>query len=125
MNTTWQIGILIVLAVLAANLPFANQRILLVGPQRSSKPLFWRLIELVVLYFVVGGIGLAMQVNFALQQVGLPIRFVLRHPTTLVCQHHPPGHQPGDQQHRQHDQRGEDQDGPRQARGRLAAATRQ
>lgn len=61
MSTSTQIVILVLLALLAANLPFANQRILLVGPQRSSKPLFWRLIELVALYFVVGGIGLALE----------------------------------------------------------------
>jgi hypothetical protein len=61
MSTSSQIVILVLLALLAANLPFANQRILLVGPQRSSKPLFWRLIELVALYFVVGGIGLAIE----------------------------------------------------------------
>jgi len=61
MSTSSQIVILVLLALLAANLPFANQRILLVGPQRSSKPLFWRLIELVALYFVVGGIGLALE----------------------------------------------------------------
>jgi hypothetical protein len=61
MSTSTQIVFLVLLALLAANLPFANQRILLVGPQRSSKPLFWRLIELVVLYFVVGGIGLALE----------------------------------------------------------------
>jgi hypothetical protein len=61
MSTSVQIGFLVVLAVLAANLPFANQRILMVGPQRSSKPLFWRLAELVLLYFVVGGLGLALE----------------------------------------------------------------
>jgi hypothetical protein len=61
MSTSVQIGFLVVLAVLAANLPFANQRILMVGPQRSSKPLFWRLAELVFLYFVVGGLGLALE----------------------------------------------------------------
>ncbi|WP_090045898.1 DUF2818 family protein [Limnohabitans sp. 2KL-27] len=61
MSTSTQIAFLVLLALLAANLPFANQRILLVGPQRSSKPLFWRLIELVALYFVVGGIGLALE----------------------------------------------------------------
>jgi hypothetical protein len=61
MSTSTQIVFLVLLALLAANLPFANQRILLVGPQRSSKPLFWRLVELVVLYFVVGGIGLAIE----------------------------------------------------------------
>ncbi len=61
MSTSTQIAFLVLLALLAANLPFANQRILLVGPLRSSKPLFWRLIELVALYFVVGGIGLALE----------------------------------------------------------------
>ncbi len=61
MSTSTQIIMLVLLALLAANLPFANQRILLLGPQRSSKPLFWRLVELVVLYFVVGGIGLAIE----------------------------------------------------------------
>jgi hypothetical protein len=61
MSVSAQIGFLVVLALLAANLPFANQRIFLVGPQRSSKPLHWRLAELVVLYFVVGGIGLALE----------------------------------------------------------------
>ncbi len=61
MSTSTQIGLLILLALLAANMPFFNQRILLLGPQRVSKPLFWRLMELVVLYFVVGGVGLALE----------------------------------------------------------------
>ena len=63
MSTSAQIGFLVVLALLAANLPFANQRILMVGPQRISKPLVWRLVELVALYFVVGGVGLALESN--------------------------------------------------------------
>jgi hypothetical protein len=61
MSTSSQIVMLVLLALLAANLPFANQRILLLGPQRESKPLGWRLAELVVLYFVVGGVGLALE----------------------------------------------------------------
>ena len=61
MSSTEQIGLLIVLALLAANLPFANQRILMVGPQRPSKSLGWRLAELVGLYFVVGAVGLALE----------------------------------------------------------------
>lgn len=61
MNTTWQIGLLILLAVLAANLPFANQRILLLGPLRSTKGLAIRLAELLLLYFVVGAVGLAFE----------------------------------------------------------------
>jgi hypothetical protein len=61
MTASWSIGLLIALAVLAANLPFANQRILLVGPFRSTKSLAIRLAELVLLYFVVGAVGLALE----------------------------------------------------------------
>lgn len=61
MSTSTQIALLILLALVAANIPFFNQRIMLVGPQRLSKPLLWRLIELLVLYFVVGGVGLALE----------------------------------------------------------------
>lgn len=61
MSMSSQIVVLVLLALLAANLPFANQRILVLGPQRESKPLGWRLAELVVLYFVVGGVGLALE----------------------------------------------------------------
>lgn len=57
----WQIGLLIALALLAANLPFANQRILLLGPTRISKSLAIRLVELVLLYFVVGAVGLVLE----------------------------------------------------------------
>ena len=61
MTASWSIGLLIALAVLAANLPFANQRILLVGPFRSTKSLAIRLAELGLLYFVVGAVGLALE----------------------------------------------------------------
>jgi hypothetical protein len=61
MNTSTQITALILLALVAANVPFINQRVLLLGPQRLSKPLAWRLAELVLLYFVVGGVGLALE----------------------------------------------------------------
>jgi hypothetical protein len=61
MNTSTQIVALILLALVAANVPFINQRVLLLGPQRLTKPLVWRLAELVLLYFVVGGVGLALE----------------------------------------------------------------
>lgn len=61
MSTSAPIAVLILLALLAANLPFVNQRIFCLGPQRAPKPLWWRLMELVVLYFVVGGVGLALE----------------------------------------------------------------
>lgn len=61
MNTSTQIVALILLALVAANVPFINQRVLLLGPQRLTKPLVWRLAELVFLYFLVGSVGLAME----------------------------------------------------------------
>ncbi len=63
MSQTLQITVLILLALLAANLPFVNQRLLVLGPVRQPKSLAWRLLELVLLYFVVGGIGLALENN--------------------------------------------------------------
>lgn len=61
MSQSVQISVLLVLALLAANLPFLNQRLLLVGRARAHKSLGWRLLELVLLYFLVGGVGLAME----------------------------------------------------------------
>ena len=61
MSQSLQIGVLILLALLAANLPFVTHRILLIGPRRDPKPLSWRLMELVVLYFLVGGLGLLLE----------------------------------------------------------------
>ena len=43
MSQPLQIGVLIALAVLAANLPFASQRLFLLGPVRQPKGLAWRL----------------------------------------------------------------------------------
>lgn len=61
MSVSVQVGVLVLLALLAANLPFANQRVLAVGPLRAGKSLPWRLLELVLLYFLVGGLGLALE----------------------------------------------------------------
>jgi hypothetical protein len=61
MSLSLQIGVLVLLALLAANLPFMSQRVLLLGPRRAAKALGWRLLELVLLYFVVGAVGLALE----------------------------------------------------------------
>lgn len=45
------------LALVLANLPFANQRLFGVVARGNTKPGFLRLIELLVLYFVVGIAG--------------------------------------------------------------------
>ncbi|MBA4255130.1 MAG: DUF2818 domain-containing protein [Polaromonas sp.] len=51
----------IVLAVLGANLPFFTDRWLAVLPSAKPKTLGNRLVELVVLYLVVGGIALLLE----------------------------------------------------------------
>ena len=48
-------------AALAANLPFMTQRLLAVWPLPNGKGLAVRLGELVVLYFLVGILGLALE----------------------------------------------------------------
>ena len=54
--------ILLLIALFAANLPFLLERIFfIVKPREGSKNLAWRLLELVVLYFIVGGIGLLLE----------------------------------------------------------------
>ncbi len=53
-NTT----LLLALALFAANLPFFNERVFFVRRPRSGrKALGWRFLELVVLYFLVGGVA--------------------------------------------------------------------
>lgn len=61
MSMSLQIGLLILLALVAANLPFLSQRLFWLGPQRSSKSLAWRLLELVLMYLLVGGAGIALE----------------------------------------------------------------
>lgn len=51
-------SLLLILAFIAANLPFLIERIFfVVKPASGSKALGWRLLELVVLFFAVGGVA--------------------------------------------------------------------
>lgn len=62
MTQTGFIWLVIVLALVAANLPFVNDRWLVVGPHAGGhKSFFARAIELLALYFVVGAFALALE----------------------------------------------------------------
>jgi len=61
LSQRFTIWFVIALALFAANWPFLTQRSWLVGPHRVSKPLLLRLLELAVLYFVVGGVALFLE----------------------------------------------------------------
>lgn len=51
-------ALVILLALLAANLPFFNQRLFAFAPIKYAvKPLWLRLVEMIAGYFVVGAIG--------------------------------------------------------------------
>ncbi|GAA6142045.1 DUF2818 family protein [Hydrogenophaga sp. 5NK40-0174] len=61
MSSASSVWIVLLAAIVAANLPFLSNRWMLVVPARPSKPLWGRLLELVVWYFLVGGIGLFLE----------------------------------------------------------------
>ncbi len=54
--------LVVLLAVLAANVPFANQRLFAVVPLGASRKSAWiRIGELIVLYFAVGALGFMLE----------------------------------------------------------------
>lgn len=62
MSQTASIWLVILAALVAANLPFINQRLGIVGPlMQGRKPLWVRLLEMIVLYLLVGGLGLVLE----------------------------------------------------------------
>lgn len=58
MSQTVSIWTLVIVAAVAANLPFANQRLFaVVRMPHRRKVIGWRLLELVILYVLVGLLG--------------------------------------------------------------------
>lgn len=62
MSQSAAVWLVLLVAVVAANLPFFNERLLLVGPRREPKALGWRLLELLLLC------GLVMLLGFGLER---------------------------------------------------------
>ena len=59
-----QVLIILVLAFVAANLPFMlERRLFILPPRENRKSLVWRLLELVLMYFTVGGIAWLVEKN--------------------------------------------------------------
>jgi hypothetical protein len=61
MASSAAVWLVILVALIAANLPFVNERILIVGPKRERKGLAWRLLELVLLCGLTLGVGFALE----------------------------------------------------------------
>jgi hypothetical protein len=61
MGSSAAVWLVLLVALIAANLPFANERLFIVGPKRRPKGLAWRVLELLVLW------GLTLALGFALE----------------------------------------------------------
>lgn len=61
MGQNTSVWLVIVLALIAANLPFVSQRLFAVVKLPTGKSLALRLSELVIMYFLVGGIALFLE----------------------------------------------------------------
>jgi Protein of unknown function (DUF2818) len=61
MGQSASVWLVIAAALVAANLPFVSQRLFAVIPLPAGKNLAVRLVELVVLYLLVGGLALLLE----------------------------------------------------------------
>jgi hypothetical protein len=61
MNHSYSVALVLVAAFAGANLPFINERVVALIPRRMPKSLWIRVGELVLFYFLVGGLGLALE----------------------------------------------------------------
>ena len=62
MSSTASIWLIILAALVAANLPFINQRLAIVGPVMvGRKPLWVRLLEMLAFYLLVGALGMVLE----------------------------------------------------------------
>lgn len=61
MTSTVAIWILLVLAIVAANLPWISERVLFIWTPENGKSPWNRLGEWLLLYFLVGGIGMGLE----------------------------------------------------------------
>ncbi|MDR2207930.1 MAG: DUF2818 family protein [Azoarcus sp.] len=64
MNSFATAGIVVGLALVAANLPFLFERVMFVwSPPSGRKAFGWRLLELLALYLVIGGFAFMLEKN--------------------------------------------------------------
>lgn len=56
-----EVWLVLLVALVAANLPFISQRILIVGPKPAQKRFVWRLVELLLMLAFTLGLGMALE----------------------------------------------------------------
>jgi hypothetical protein len=68
MNHAAEVWAVLVVALIAANLPFVNERLFVVGPRRAPKVMGWRLLELAVLAGLALGFGFLVENHIGQRQ---------------------------------------------------------
>ena len=61
MDQSASIWVILLVAAVAANLPFVNERLMIVGPLRAPKALAWRLLEWSLLFGLVLLLGMGLE----------------------------------------------------------------
>jgi hypothetical protein len=61
MGSSASVWLVLFVGVIAANLPFVNERLFIVGPGRASKAIGWRLIELVLMWAITLAVGFSLE----------------------------------------------------------------
>ena len=61
MNHSYSVALVLLAAFIGPNLPFINERLIALIPRKAPKSLWIRVGELVIFYFLVGGLGLALE----------------------------------------------------------------
>lgn len=56
-----QVGLLLLVGFVAANLPFVSERLFVIGPRRAPKALGWRLLELLLLAGLTVALGMLIE----------------------------------------------------------------
>ena len=62
------VGLVLLLMVIGANLPFANERLFVVGPRRAPKTFAWRLLELACFGAATVVVGFAVETRIGQHQ---------------------------------------------------------
>lgn len=63
-----EVWLVLLTAVVAANLPFVSERRLIVGPLRGAKPWGWRLLELLLMALLTLGVGFLLEARIGQRQ---------------------------------------------------------
>jgi uncharacterized membrane protein YsdA (DUF1294 family) len=69
MDQSAAVWLVLVLAAVTANLPYFNERLLLVGPRRAPKSAWWRLLELLLMAALTFGVGSALEARIGQRHV--------------------------------------------------------